>query len=94
MVYGSIAFGLLGVVATVLLTRRLFGPFAGLAAGALLAFNGLQLWFARQTLTEVFLQALLVGGLMGEYGGGVTHTSAESRITMPLARWLRQGAPW
>jgi hypothetical protein len=63
MVYGSIAFGLLGVVATALLARRLFGPLAGLAAGALLAFNGLQLWFARQTLTEVFLQALLVGGI-------------------------------
>ena len=63
MVYGSIAFGVVGVAATTLLARRIFGPFVGLAAGALLAFNGLQLWFARQSLTEVFLQALLVGGL-------------------------------
>ena len=63
MVYGGAAFGLLGVATTTLLARRLFGTAVGLLAGALLAFNGLQLWFARQALTEVLLQALLVGGL-------------------------------
>jgi len=63
MVYGSAAFGLLGVVATILLARRLFGTAIGILAGSLLAFNGLQLWFARQSLSEIFLQTLLVGGL-------------------------------
>ncbi|HEY8601903.1 MAG TPA: hypothetical protein VIL85_25980, partial [Thermomicrobiales bacterium] len=63
MVYGSAAFGLLGIAATILLARRLFGTAVGLLAGMLLAFNGLQLWFARQSLSEIFLQVLLVGGL-------------------------------
>ncbi len=63
MVYTSAVFGLLGVAATTLLARRLFGTATGLLAGVLLAANGLQLWFARQSLTEILLQALLVGGV-------------------------------
>lgn len=63
MVYGSAACALLGVAATTLLARRLFGTPIGLLAGLLLAFNGIQLWFARQSLSEALLQALLVGGI-------------------------------
>ena len=63
MVYGSIACALLGVVATTLLARRLFGAPIGLLAGLLLALNGIQLWFARQSLSEATLQALLMGGI-------------------------------
>lgn len=61
MVYGGPAFALLGVAATGLLGRRLFGPAVGLLAALLLALNGLQLWFARQSLSETLLQTLLLG---------------------------------
>ncbi len=63
MVYGPAAAALLGVVATTLLARRLFGAAVGTLAGLLLALNGVQLWFARQTLSEALLQALLMGGI-------------------------------
>ena len=63
MVYGSAAPALLGVAATTLLARRLFGTPIGLLAGLLLALNGIQLWFARQSLSEATLQALLMGGV-------------------------------
>jgi hypothetical protein len=63
MVYGSAACALIGVAAATLLARRLFGTAVGLLAGLLLALNGIQLWFARQSLSEALLQALLVGGV-------------------------------
>ena len=63
MVYGSAACALLGVAATTILARRLFGTPVGLLAGLLLALDGIQLWFARQSLSEALLQALLVGGV-------------------------------
>lgn len=63
MVYGSAAFALLGVAATALLARRLFGTAVGTLAALLLALNGLQIWFAREALSEALLQALLVGML-------------------------------
>jgi hypothetical protein len=63
MVYGAAACALLGMAATTLLARRLFGTAIGLLAGLLLALNGIQLWFARQSLSEALLQALLVGGI-------------------------------
>ena len=63
MVYGSAAPALLGVAATTLLARRLFGTPIGSLAGLLLALNGIQLWFARQSLSEATLQAFLVGGI-------------------------------
>lgn len=63
MVYGGAAFGLLGVAATALLARRIFGPAIGLLAATLLALNGLQIWFARESLTEPLLQPLLLGML-------------------------------
>ncbi len=63
MVYGSAAFALLGVAATALLARRLFGTPVALLAATLLTMNGLQIWFARQSLSEALLQPLLVGAL-------------------------------
>jgi len=63
MVYGAAACALLGVAATTLLARRLFGTPIGLLAGLLLALNGIQLWFARESLSEALLQAMLVGGI-------------------------------
>lgn len=63
MVYGGPAFGLLGIAAAYCLARRLFGPAVGLLAALLLALNGLQLWFARQSLSEPLLQLLLLGAI-------------------------------
>ena len=63
MVYGGPAFGLLGVAATHFLARRLFGAGVGLLAALLLTLNGLQVWFARESLSEPLLQFLLVGAL-------------------------------
>ncbi len=61
MVYAGPAFALLGVATAHFLARRLFGPAVGLLAALLLTLNGLQLWFARQSLSETLLQALLLG---------------------------------
>jgi 4-amino-4-deoxy-L-arabinose transferase-like glycosyltransferase len=63
MVYGAPLFGLLGVAITYALGRRLFGALAGLLAALLLACNGLQIWFAREALSEMLLQCLLLGAL-------------------------------
>jgi hypothetical protein len=63
MVYAGAACGLLGVAATYFLGRRIFGPWVGFAAALFLALNGLQLWFARQSLSEPLLQPLFVGAL-------------------------------
>src|SRR5262245_60954509 len=52
MVYASAGCALLGVATTYFLGRRLFGPWVGLAAALFLMLNGLQLWFARQSLSE------------------------------------------
>lgn len=61
MVYGAPAFGLLGVVLIFFLGRRLFGSAVGALSSLFLSLNGLQLWFARQSLSEVLLQVLLLG---------------------------------
>lgn len=63
MVYGGPAFGLLGLGALYFLGRRLFDGATGLLAAGFLAFNGLQLWFARESLSEPLLQVLLVGAV-------------------------------
>ncbi|MGN6564692.1 MAG: glycosyltransferase family 39 protein, partial [Thermomicrobiales bacterium] len=63
MVYGAPLFGLLGVAITYVLGRRLFGPLEGLLAALLLAWDGLQIWFARESLSEMLLQCLLLGAL-------------------------------
>jgi hypothetical protein len=63
MVYGAPLFGLLGVAIMYGLGRRLFGPLAGLLAALLLTWNGLQIWFARESLSEMLLQCLLLGAL-------------------------------
>lgn len=61
MVYGAPAFGLLGVVLIFFLGQRLFGSAVGALSSLFLSLNGLQLWFARQSLSEVLLQVLLLG---------------------------------
>ncbi len=61
MVYASAACGLLGVMTAYYLGRRLFGPVVGLIGALFLALNGLQLWFARESLSEALLQPLLLG---------------------------------
>ena len=61
MVYAGATAGLLGVAATFYLARRLFGTGVATVAALFLTLNGLQLWFARQTLSEALLQPLLLG---------------------------------
>lgn len=63
MVFAGATAGLLGVAATYFLARRLFGTGVATIAGLFLTLNGLQLWFARQTLSEALLQPLLIGAL-------------------------------
>ncbi|MFN8513441.1 MAG: hypothetical protein U0841_12795 [Chloroflexia bacterium] len=63
MVYAGAGCALLGVAATYFLGRRIFGPWGGFAAALFLTLNGLQLWFARQSLSEALLQPLFVGTL-------------------------------
>lgn len=46
-----------------LLGRELFGRTAALIGVLLLAINVAQLWYARQTMAEILLQVLLLGGL-------------------------------
>lgn len=65
MVYGGPAFGVLGVAALFYLGRRLFGTAVGLLGAVFLAFNGLQLWFARESLSEPFLQVLILTAVYG-----------------------------
>lgn len=63
MVYAAAGCALLGVATAYHLGRRLFGPAVGLLGGLFLTLNGLQLWFARQSLSEALLQPLLLGAL-------------------------------
>ncbi|HEX5504060.1 MAG TPA: hypothetical protein VFW96_15645 [Thermomicrobiales bacterium] len=63
MVYGGPAFGLLGVALAHALARRLCGPAVGLLAALFMALNGLQVWFARESLSETLLQILLLGAI-------------------------------
>lgn len=65
MVYGGPAFGILGVAALFYLGRRLFGTAVGLLAALFLGFNGMQLWFARESLSEPLLQVLLLTAVYG-----------------------------
>jgi len=69
--YGELAvtpfLGILAVFAVYLTTRRLFpgkrGEWIALVAGLLLALNGVQVWFARQTLWEILGEFLTFTGL-------------------------------
>ncbi|MFQ5858653.1 MAG: hypothetical protein ACE5LU_23885, partial [Anaerolineae bacterium] len=55
--------GLLAVGGFALLSRRLFGPVAGLTAALLLTLSFPQVWYARYPTSEMFMQAWLAGGL-------------------------------
>jgi hypothetical protein len=91
MVYASAACALLGVAATYFLGRRIFGPWVGFAAALFLTLNGLQLWFARQSLSEPLLQPLFVGALyawallVDARDGGDTATARGAALLAGLA---------
>ena len=55
--------GLFGVWGVGMLGRRLAGPWVGLLAAALLALNGVQVWFSRYSTSEVAAQAVVFAGL-------------------------------
>jgi len=58
-----VVFGVLGTMAVVLALRRVFDPWVSLVAGALLAGNVLQVWFARFPLSEGMSQFLVFTGI-------------------------------
>jgi hypothetical protein len=57
--------GVLGVVLTVAVARRLAGPVAGWAAALLMTTNMMQVWQAKYPTTEILCQVLFVGALLG-----------------------------
>ncbi len=68
--YGAIAattpvLGVLCVVLTVLIARRLAGVVAAWAAGLLMATNMMQVWQAKYPTTEILSQVLFLGALLG-----------------------------
>jgi 4-amino-4-deoxy-L-arabinose transferase-like glycosyltransferase len=66
MIAGIVMNGLLGAGAAVCaagMARRLFGWWGGLAAGLLMALNGMQLTYEAMLLMDGVLPALLLGGL-------------------------------
>jgi hypothetical protein len=68
--YGAIVastplLGVLCVVLTVLIARRLAGVVAAWAAGLLMATNMMQVWQAKYPTTEILSQVLFLGALLG-----------------------------
>ena len=58
------AFAILGLLAVYFAGARLFGRAVGFAAAVLLAFNLVQVWFAKYPNVEVVMQALLFAALL------------------------------
>jgi len=58
-------FALGSIVALALLARSLAGAAAGVAAGAFLLVNPLQIWFGRYPAAEVLSQATVLTGILG-----------------------------
>jgi len=88
---GVVLNGLFGVAAAVCaagLGRRLFGPWAGLAAGLLMALNGAQLYYESLLLVDSLLTALCLGGLwlLVEWW-----LRAREGTKVPPWRWLLPG---
>ena len=68
--YGAIVattplLGVLCVVLTVLIARRIAGVVAAWAAGLLMATNMMQVWQAKYPTTEILSQVLFLGALLG-----------------------------
>lgn len=63
MFYLNPLLALVALLYAYLLGRELFGRTAALIGVLLLAINVAQLWYARQTMAEILLQVLLLGGL-------------------------------
>lgn len=57
--------GVLCVVLTVLIARRIAGPVAAGVAGLLMATNMMQVWQAKYPTTEILSQLLFLGALLG-----------------------------
>jgi len=57
--------GVLGVMLTAAVARRLAGPVAGWAAALLMTTNMMQVWQAKYPTTEILCQVLFVGALLG-----------------------------
>ncbi|MFO7957734.1 MAG: glycosyltransferase family 39 protein [Candidatus Brocadiia bacterium] len=88
---GVVLNGFFGVAAAVCaagLGRRLFGHWAGLAAGLLMALNGPQLYYESLLLVDSLLTALCLGGLwlLVEWW-----LRARDGNRVPLWRWLLPG---
>ena len=61
--YVNAAFGILGLVAVYLLSKRLFNSTVGILATLILSINIAQVWLARFPTTEIFCQFLIMSGL-------------------------------
>jgi hypothetical protein len=57
--------GVLGVMLTVAVARRIAGPVAAWAAALLMATNMMQVWQAKYPTAEILSQVLFVGALLG-----------------------------
>ena len=57
--------GVLGVMLTVAVARRIAGPVAAWAAALLMSTNMMQVWQAKYPTTEILSQVLFVGALLG-----------------------------
>lgn len=57
--------GVLGVVLSVAVARRIAGPVAGWATAVIMATNMMQVWQSKYPTTEVLCQVLFVGALLG-----------------------------
>jgi hypothetical protein len=57
--------GVLGVMLTAVVARRLAGPVASWAAALLLSTNMMEVWQAKYPTTEILCQVLFVGALLG-----------------------------
>jgi hypothetical protein len=89
--------GGIGLLALYALASRLIGPRWALAAMALLAGSGLQLWFARDAYSELLVQVFVLGGMWlflearagrapfaaAAIGGAILSTSIMARIDAP-----------
>lgn len=70
-------FALFALLACYVLGRSLFGRAGAIVGTLLLAINVAQVWYARQTMGEILLQALLLGGT----AASMAYLRAPGRVT-------------
>jgi hypothetical protein len=78
LLFATPALAWLGVLMVGLLGRLLFGPWVGAVAALILTANGLQIWFARHSLSEALLQFLLCAAAFGWAAAHAPPTSAPA----------------